>query len=150
MTRTPGPSLVDVDVELTRFIRRVRVTSLRRLEKIHPKLDYGTFLFLLGISAEPDGIRGSELAENLGVHKCTASRAIAALERMGLIRRFPDPDDGRAQLLMAEPVAIERLNEYRESASARIAELLSDWTADEVQQFARSLARLNAVGETIV
>ncbi len=144
------PDLVDVDVELTRFIRRVRVTSLRRLETIHPQLDYGTFLFLVGVVNAPDGIRGSELAESLGVHKSTASRAIASLERMGLVRRVADPDDGRAQLLMPEPVAVERIGEYRRSASARIAELLADWTPDEVATFARSLARLNDAGETIV
>ncbi len=149
MTRDAAPSLVDVDVELTRFIRRVRVTSLRRLEKIHPKLDYGTFLFLVGIVDAADGVRGSDLAENLGVHKSTASRAIASLESMGLIVRTPDPNDGRAQLLKAEPVAVEGIGEYRESASARIAELLADWTPGEVQQFARSLARLNESGETI-
>lgn len=149
MTRDAEPPLVDVDVELTRFIRRVRVTSLRRLEQIDPKLDYGTFLFLVGIVDATDGVRGSDLAENLGVHKSTASRAIASLEGMGLIRRTPDPNDGRAQLLMAEPKAVKGIAEYRASASARIAELTADWTPDEMRQFARSLARLNAGGETI-
>ena len=56
---------VDVDVELARFIRRVRVQSLRRLEEIDPRLDYGSFLFLLMIVDATGGIRGSELAEAL-------------------------------------------------------------------------------------
>lgn len=138
---------VDVDVELARFIRRIRVQSLRRLEEIHPKLDYGIFLFLIVICDATGGIRGSELAENLGVHKSTASRAIASLERMHLVSRVPDPDDGRAQLLVAEPTAIESIEEYRTTSRARLGEVLADWTHDEVEDFARAMARLNDTAE---
>ncbi len=140
---------VDLDVELARFIRRVRVHSLRRLESIHPRLDYGTFLFLIIICDAVDGIRGSELAEALGVHKSTASRAIAALERMNLVSRVADPDDGRAQLLVAEPVASRAIEEYRGSSRARLNEILADWSVDEIEQFARSMTRLNDTAEDI-
>jgi len=144
------PSFADVEVELTRFIRRVRVTSMRRLERIDPKLDYGTFMFLVGIvDAGDDGVRASELADSLGVHKSTASRSVAALERMGLVRREPDPDDGRAQLLIAQPVAVTGIATYREDVSVRIAELLSGWEPHEISEFARGLARLNAGGDTL-
>ena len=137
------PAGLDVDVELTRFVRRVRKRTLRHLAEIHPKLDYGNFTFLLAIVDAPDGIRGSELADDLGVHKSTASRSIAALERLGLVSRVPDPDDGRAQLLVAEPVAIERIEAYRRSTHERLATMLDDWTPDEITSFARSLTRLN-------
>jgi DNA-binding MarR family transcriptional regulator len=137
------PAGLDVDVELTRFVRRVRKRTLRHLAEIHPKLDYGNFTFLLAIVDAPDGIRGSELADDLGVHKSTASRSIATLERLGLVSRVPDPDDGRAQLLVAEPVAIERIEGYRRSTHERLATMLDDWTPDEITSFARSLTRLN-------
>jgi len=137
------PAGLDVDVELTRFVRRVRKRTLRHLAEIHPKLDYGNFTFLLAIVDAPDGIRGSELAEDLGVHKSTASRSIATLERLGLVSRVPDPDDGRAQLLVAQPVAIERIEAYRRSTHERLATMLDDWTPAEITSFARSLTRLN-------
>ncbi|MET0822044.1 MarR family winged helix-turn-helix transcriptional regulator [Aeromicrobium endophyticum] len=137
------PAGLDVDVELTRFVRRVRKRTLRHLAEIHPKLDYGNFTFLLAIVDAPDGIRGSELAEDLGVHKSTASRSIATLERLGLVSRVPDPDDGRAQLLVAEPVAVERIEAYRRTTHERLATMLDDWTPDEITSFARSLTRLN-------
>jgi DNA-binding MarR family transcriptional regulator len=137
------PAGLDVDVELTRFVRRVRKRTLRHLAEIHPKLDYGNFTFLLAIVDAPDGIRGSELAEDLGVHKSTASRSIATLERLGLVSRVPDPDDGRAQLLVAEPISVERVEAYRRSTHERLATLLDDWTPDEITSFARSLTRLN-------
>ena len=137
------PAGLDVDVELTRFVRRVRKRTLRHLTEIHPKLDYGNFTFLLAIVDAPEGIRGSELADDLGVHKSTASRSVATLERLGLVSRVPDPDDGRAQLLVAEPVALERVEAYRRTTHARLVTLLDDWTPDEITSFARSLARLN-------
>ncbi len=139
--------LVDLDVELARFVRRVRVQSLRRLESIHPKLDYGTFLFLIIICDAADGIRGSELAEALGVHKSTASRAVASLERMHLVSRVPDPDDGRAQLLVAEPDAARALEDYRASSRTRLSEILREWTHEEIEAFSRSMARLNDTAE---
>ena len=137
------PAGLDVDVELTRFVRRVRKRTLRHLAEIHPKLDYGNFTFLLAIVDSPDGIRGSELAEDLGVHKSTASRSVATLERLGLVTRVPDPDDGRAQLLVAEPIATERIEAYRRTTHERLATMLDDWTPDEITSFARSLTRLN-------
>jgi DNA-binding MarR family transcriptional regulator len=143
------PADLDVDFELTRFIRRVRARSLRQLPDIHPSLDYGMFTFLLAICDAPDGIRGSELAEGLDVHKSTASRAISALERLGLVERVPDPDDGRAQLLVAQPDALAKVEAYRRGAHQRISAVLSDWTAEEVSTFARSLSRLNDASERL-
>lgn len=144
------PADLDVDFELTRFVRRVRARSMRHLGEIHPKLDYGTFTFLLAICDAPDGIRGSELAEGLGVHKSTASRAIATLERLGLVARVPDPDDGRAQLLVPTDSTKTDVAEYRRMSHDRLVAVLEDWEPEEVRTFARSLTRLNEGVERIM
>lgn len=144
------PAGLDVDFELTRFVRRIRSRALRTLGEIHPKLDYGNFTFLLAICEAPEGIRGSELAEDLGVHKSTASRAASTLEKLGLITRIPDPDDGRAQLLVGMPETQRLLVEYRRRAHERLNEIFTDWEPDEVAAFARSLMRLNEGAERLL
>lgn len=145
----PADLDVDVEVELTRFVRRTRARSLRYLSEIHPKLDYGMFTFLLAICDAPEGIRGSELAEDLDVHKSTASRAITSLEKLGLVERIPDPDDGRAQLLVAQPDAQRGVDEYRRRSHERLHTVLSDWTPEEIRVFATSLTRLNEASEQL-
>ncbi|MDX6276964.1 MAG: hypothetical protein QOJ72_1092 [Nocardioidaceae bacterium] len=143
------PQGLDVDYELTRFVRRVRTRGMSRLGEIHPDLDYPTFLFLIAICDATDGVRGSELAEHLGVHKSTASRAVSTLDELGLIRRIPDPDDGRAQRLVPETVALEKVAAFRQRSHAWLSAILSDWTAEEITEFARSMARLNDAAEQI-
>lgn len=144
------PADLDVDFELTRFVRRIRARSMRSLGEIHPKLDYGSFMFLLAICDAPEGIRGSELAESLGVHKSTSSRAIAGLERLGLVSRIPDPDDGRAQLLVPTPPTMESVGAYRRGSHERLVAIMQDWDPDEVRTFARSLTRLNEGAERLL
>jgi len=144
------PADLDVDFELTRFVRRVRARGIRSLNEIHPKLDYGTFTFLLAICDAPDGIRGSEIAEGLGVHKSTASRAVATLERLGLVDRVPDPDDGRAQLLVPTASTQESVGEYRRKSHERLIAIMEDWDPAEVRTFARSLTRLNEGAERLL
>lgn len=141
---------VDVEVELTRFVRRTRARSLRYLSEIHAKLDYGMFTFLLAICDAPEGIRGSELAEDLNVHKSTASRAVTSLEKLGLVVRVPDPDDGRAQLLVAQPEAQRDVDNFRRRGHERLQAILADWTPEEIQVFATSLTRLNEASERLM
>ena len=45
------------------------------------------------------GTRLTELARRLGVSKQAASQLVEELEEMGIVRRSPDPSDGRAKLV---------------------------------------------------
>ncbi|MBN8606871.1 MAG: MarR family transcriptional regulator [Caulobacterales bacterium] len=47
----------------------------------------------------PDGLRLTALASHLHITQPTASDAVAALERKGLVQKRADPADGRALLL---------------------------------------------------
>ena len=51
------------------------------------------------ISRRPEGVRLSAAAAHAGVRNATASDAVTALERKNLVRKYPDPEDGRAVIL---------------------------------------------------
>lgn len=140
---------IDVDYELLRFVRRTRVQTMAALSDLHPDLDYNTFIMLLPIADSEDGIRATKLAEDLHVHKSTISRAVATLERIGMIERTPDPLDGRAQLLTARSEAKDKLEAFRARGADYFEGLMQDWTTDERGFFAQMLRRLNDKADSV-
>jgi DNA-binding MarR family transcriptional regulator len=141
------PEDFDVDYELVRFVRRARAYAMGQLSEIHPELDYNTFVLLLAIRDMNGGVQASELAEEMQVHKSTVSRAVGTMERLGLIERVTHPDDARARLLTVTDDTQARIDAFRVSSHAWLADRLADWTADERATFARLLARLNDAAE---
>ncbi len=137
------PDDFHVDYELTRLVRHVRARSLAHLERIHPQLDYNTFVVFIAVCDASDGVRASDLAEGLRVHKSTISRAVSAMERMGLVQRVPDPEDGRAQLLTARDEARTALETFRSDSHDWLLSLIADWEPRELTVFAAQLERLN-------
>ena len=66
----------------------------------------------------PDGSRLTDLAEQAQMSKQSAGVLVDQLERLGYVRRVPDPTDGRARLIVIEQrgqravkVAMETLDE---------------------------------------
>jgi len=55
--------------------------------------EYGV---LYALSDAPDGLRMTELLDDVLLTQPGMSRLIARLENRGLVERFDDPDDGRA------------------------------------------------------
>ncbi|HEX9089824.1 MAG TPA: MarR family transcriptional regulator [Arthrobacter sp.] len=80
-------------------------------------------------SGEGNGARVGEIARNLGVKVPTATEQIIKLERAGLARREPDPNDSRAvrvTLTAAGRAAVESANERRNAVMAGILSSLSE------------------------
>ena len=73
----------------------------------------------------PDGSRLTDLADQAQMSKQSAGVLVDQLERLGYVRRVPDPTDGRARLIVIE----ERGRRVAEVAMATSNEILSEWTA---------------------
>lgn len=145
--RHPGPgALNDAEREITRFLRRFRTASQSFAEIVHPDLDpagYGVLVNLIELAAtRPDGVRASDLGVALRLHKSTTSRNLTELERMGLIRRVPDPTDARARLVQLTEEGEESLTSVRAARRHKLAESLSRWPEQDVHDLARLLRRL--------
>ena len=76
-----------------------------------------------------EGQRVGEIARNLGVRVPSATEQIIKLERAGLGRREPDPNDSRAVRVILTPEgreAVDSANRRRNQVMAGILSTLSD------------------------
>ena len=87
---------------------------------------YGSILVPL---FEEDGLRMGELARRSRLSKQTMTTMVRLLERDGLVRREPDPNDGRAFRIVLtdrarrfEPVAERTLEELAALARQRVGD----------------------------
>ena len=72
-----------------------------------------------------DGSRLTDLADQAQMSKQSAGVLVDQLERLGYVRRVPDPSDGRARLIVIE----ERGRRAAEVAITTSAEILEEWRA---------------------
>lgn len=116
-----------------------RMTSLSNSIEI---LDRSAVLLLAELQAQgPIGI--SVLACNLQLDISTASRQTAALEAKGLVERLSDPEDGRVSLLQITELGEAQLQEVRQIYHSMLAEMLEDWSEEDLHLFKDLLARYN-------
>jgi DNA-binding MarR family transcriptional regulator len=142
-TATRADATRALEHELGVVIRRIRRNIATRAQMVHPELAAASYSLLA--SLHDDGPRrSSELAETFAIDKGAVSRQVAKLEALGLIERTPDPVDGRAHLLSLTEHGRTRLAEVARQRRKWYDERLSDWSAGEIAELARQLARYNA------
>ncbi|GAA3383263.1 MarR family winged helix-turn-helix transcriptional regulator [Cryptosporangium minutisporangium] len=86
-------------------------------------------------------VRVSDAARMQGVDKSTISPQLRRLEAHGLLTREPDPSDGRATLLRATDEGCQWQREFDAGGAAVFADVLSEWSPDDVATLATLLTR---------
>ena len=102
---------------------------------------------LLDAGPAAGGVRVGEIARNLGVKVPSATEQIIKLERAGLARREPDPDDSRAvrvTLTDAGLAAVASANERRNTVMAGVLSSLSDEDRAALAAALPVVGRINA------
>ncbi|MEU3628051.1 MarR family transcriptional regulator [Amycolatopsis coloradensis] len=74
----------------------------------------------------------SALAERMGVTQQAASKAVADLERRGLLRREPDPADARTRLLHLTETAERAVEGARKHRAALEKELTAEFGEERI------------------
>src|SRR3954469_19933753 len=105
-------AFVAIENELCTLLRRARAISAEMGRQVHPDLDFEAYGLLVGIHDHARA-RASELAGHFGLGKATVSRQLKVLAELGLIEREPDPDDGRAHVLVLTEEGRRRLESAR-------------------------------------
>jgi len=101
---------------IVRHLRRSRTTTL-----LHP-----TQFLALMLIADEQPIRIGEIAARVPCSQPTATTTVAALEEAGLVRREPDPVDGRATAVVLTDAGAETVEASGRQAADELAKLLNN------------------------
>lgn len=143
----PEVDLETITRELRTLLDRSRSYSVQMAATVHPGLDATQYLLLVDI-AEMAPVRAAGLVARRRVDKGLISRQVAALERLGLIVRSPDPADSRASLLTLSAAGTEAMTAMEADRRRFGVRLLASLTDGEREELARSLTALNrAIGQ---
>ena len=96
------------------------------------------------LAALKDGARLSqkELTRLAGVEQPSMAQLLARMERDGLIRRDPDPADGRSSLISLSEHAIDRIEPARAVLARGNSEALTGFSESEVETLTALLHRV--------
>ena len=100
---------------IVRHLRRSRTTTL-----LHP-----TQFLALMLIADEQPIRIGEIAARVPCSQPTATTTVAGLEEAGLVRREPDPVDGRATAVVLTGAGASTVEASGRQAAEELANLLS-------------------------
>jgi DNA-binding MarR family transcriptional regulator len=111
----------------------------------HALAELGTQGFTALAAIRRDGpMRISDVAARLAVDLSVASRQVAALIDAGYLERAADPDDRRGRLVETTEAGAAVLKESHRRMVHAFAEVLEDWSTEDVVALSDALARLNA------
>ena len=110
-------------------------------------LDRSAYLLLSRLEVQ-QSMTLRELADAFNLDVSTINRQTAALFRLGLVERTPDPAGGIARKLRPTPDGLARLARDRAYFQGVLAEVIADWAEDDRRTFLRLLRRLNIDVET--
>lgn len=134
-------AITRVEQELGRLFARIRVSWREAAATVHPDLQPLGYQVLTSIATGKATSAGA-IIERLQTDKSAVSRQVRQLEQLGLVESIPDPEDGRARVLVATDLAQERVALARSQYEGRMGARLRRWTAADLDHFADLLAAL--------
>jgi DNA-binding MarR family transcriptional regulator len=126
---------------------RARRFHTRQALNVHPLLDPPLYSLMLEL-ARLQPARASDLVTVRQVDKALISRQVAALERLGLVLRRPDPTDSRASLLELSEAGIKAHEEFLARRQRFAAQLFENLSGDERRTIVDGLSLLRRALDT--
>lgn len=100
--------------------------------------------------AQTGEAKTGDVLERTTLEKMQVSRALARLERDGLVERTPDPDDGRAYRVKLLPAGQSLYRKIVPMVQAREEYLLSDLTAAERKVLDSALEKVSGRAKQLI
>ena len=130
-----------VEQQMSALFNRVRSSWKDQAVAVHPDLQPVGFKILAQLVRGGPSHAGV-LADLLQTDKSIVSRQVRIMEGLGLVESREDPADGRARVLAATPLALEKVNGVRTDNQVRLGQLLRSWPTEDVEKFAELISRL--------
>lgn len=92
-------------------------------------------------------LRIGDLAAAEGISAATMTRVVAALEEQGLVKRRPDPDDGRACQVQLTPHGSTEVDRLRTQRTGYLATRLGACTPEQRATLAAALPVLELIAQ---
>ncbi|EWM11579.1 MULTISPECIES: MarR family winged helix-turn-helix transcriptional regulator [unclassified Kutzneria] len=138
---TDAAAALDV-VELATAVLARNFELLRRRSEVYKELDKSEYLLLRTLDLlGPVDI--STLAGALGLDPSTAGRQVTGMRGRELVTKIHDTTDRRRCIIAPTELGLELMALTRQRRLTVSAELLGDWTPDELRTFAELLTRHN-------
>jgi DNA-binding MarR family transcriptional regulator len=139
VTNTTGNEIADALGLLLRRSTREHLYG-QLTEGLGEAVDDFTYPVLSGL-ARTGPCSAADLGREIGLDRTTVTRRADRLEHAGLLRREPDPADGRATLLALTAAGQDTVETTRQRLASRIEESVDSWPREEARTFARLLRR---------
>ncbi|UPQ88422.1 MarR family winged helix-turn-helix transcriptional regulator [Vibrio sinaloensis] len=128
-------------IELERFC--AKAWRIHAKEDPLARLSFNEYDYLRVIEAYPQGVRITDLAEEMKVTKPSASAMVVRLQNKGLVKRVHCYQDARAKRVALTDKVIEEISMeqkvYQQIASTMTAKLSDDEAIQLVQLLTKSL-----------
>ena len=109
-------------------------------ERLRP-LEVGTgYLPVFFALARGEALTQAALVKIVGIEQPTMAATLTRMERDGLVRRQPDPNDRRSALVTLTPLALGKLPAIEAAINAVNAAALAPLSGGERRQFLKLLA----------
>src|SRR4051812_42889087 len=106
-------------------------------------VSFGDFVVLLHLSQATEGrLRRVDLAQQLGLTASAVTRMLIPLEKIGLVKRQPDPHDARVGYAVLTAAGRETLARARESAELISQEVIPSSAAPHLSDLNDALSVL--------
>ncbi len=138
MTSELDEAIADAEEQLATLFSRVRVIWKDAAAQIHPDLKPVGYKILSTVVRLGE-TSASALAEHLDTDKAVVSRQVRMLEEAGFVVSRADEKDGRARVLSATPIAVERVRAARSRQQSKLHDLLRRLPVNDVKTFASVL-----------
>lgn len=136
---TPSPDVEDLADAFFVVAHALKRTVNARFQETGLSMARLRVLFQLSVNGPA---RMGELSNCVDVAPRTMTSTIAAMERDGLVRRSPDPEDGRATVVTITDEGVRSFDEGRRLQARTVADLFDVLDPDRRDALREILARL--------